>query len=132
VTSTHPAMPAAQPEAAKPAADDGGMEFTLDFPIGEAEEKPAAQPAEIGLSDISLNLDDIDTFAAAVEPAASPAPAAAVKDEHWHEVATKLDLAKAYQEMGDQTGAREILDEVMQEGDAEQREAAQSILDQLI
>jgi len=40
-------------------------------------------------------------------------------------------LAKAYQEMGDATGAREILDEVLREGDAVQREAAQSMLDQL-
>lgn len=122
VTSAQPSKPV-EP-ASKPApADDGGMEFTLDFPIGEAAEKPAAQPAEIGLSDISLNLDDISTPA--------EAPASAVKDEHWHEVATKLDLAKAYQEMGDQTGAREILDEVMLEGDAEQRETAQSLLNQL-
>lgn len=122
VTSAQPSKPV-EP-ASKPApADDGGMEFTLDFPIGEAAEKPAAQPAEIGLSGISLNLDDIGTPA--------EAPASAVKDEHWHEVATKLDLAKAYQEMGDQTGAREILDEVMLEGDAEQREAAQALLNQL-
>lgn len=127
VTSTHPPMPAAQPEAAKPAevADDGGMAFTLDFPIGDTAEKPAAaQPAETGLAGISLNLDDIGTPAEAAAPAAS-------KDEHWHEVATKLDLAKAYQEMGDATGAREILDEVMQEGDAGQREAAQALLNQL-
>jgi pilus assembly protein FimV len=120
VTSTQPAMPAAEPSKPAP-ADDGGMEFTLDFPIGEAAEKPAAQP-EVALSEISLNLDEV-----------SPEePASAAKDEHWHEVATKLDLAKAYQEMGDQTGAREILDEVMQEGDAEQREAAQALLDQLV
>jgi len=46
-------------------------------------------------------------------------------------VATKLDLAKAYQEMGDSDGAREILDEVMREGDEGQREAAQTLLAQL-
>jgi pilus assembly protein FimV len=127
VTSTHPPMPAAQPEAepekAAP-AEDAGMEFTLDFPIEEPAGKPlsAAQPAETGFAGISLNLDDIG---------APGEPAAGTKDEHWHEVATKLDLAKAYQEMGDVTGAREILDEVMREGDEGQREAAQSILDQI-
>ena len=126
VTSTHPSMPAAQPEAEPEKAaqaDDGGMEFTLDFPIGGIE-KPAfvAQPAEAGFAGISLNLDDIG---------APGEPASEAKDEHWHEVATKLDLAKAYQEMGDATGAREILDEVMREGDDGQREAAQSMLDQL-
>lgn len=123
VTSTQPSVPAAQPEAEKPAADESALAFTLDFPMTEeAPAKPAAQPAEIGLSDISLNLDEV---------AAPAEPAAEAKDEHWHEVATKLDLARAYQEMGDQTGAREILEEVLKEGDADQREAAQGILDQL-
>ncbi|HEU0234470.1 MAG TPA: FimV/HubP family polar landmark protein [Gallionella sp.] len=125
VTSTHPSMPAAQPEASKPAAqvDDGGMEFTLDFPVEGVAEKPApVAQAEAGLAGISLNFD----------AAATPGePLAEAKDEHWHEVATKLDLAKAYQEMGDATGAREILDEVLREGDAGQCEAAQSMLDQL-
>ena len=44
------------------------------------------------------------------------------------EVATKLDLAKAYQEMGDLEGAREFLQEVVNEGDAAQREAALTLL----
>jgi pilus assembly protein FimV len=57
--------------------------------------------------------------------------AAEVKDERWQEVATKLDLAKAYQEMGDGAGAKEILEEVMRDGDDQQRASAQSILDQL-
>ncbi len=127
VTSTHPSLQPAQPEAQKSAeaaqADDGGMVFTLDFPTDDSANKPVAQPADIGLAGISLNLDDVGTPA---EPAASP-----TKDEHWHEVATKLDLAKAYQEMGDATGAREILEEVVREGDAEQRGTAQTLLDQL-
>ncbi len=128
VTSTHPSMPAAQPEAGEPEktapADDGGMEFTLDFPIEDVAEKPASEtpPDESGLAGISLNLDD---------DSAPAEPAAETRDEHWHDVATKLDLAKAYQEMGDATGAREILEEVLREGDEGQREAAQSMLDQL-
>lgn len=44
------------------------------------------------------------------------------------EVATKLDLANAYEEMGDFEGARELLQEVLNEGDAAQREKAQAIL----
>ena len=44
------------------------------------------------------------------------------------EVATKLDLAKAYEEMGDFEGARELLQEVLHEGDAAQKEKAQVIL----
>lgn len=126
VTATHPSMPAAQPgekaEAGKPAADESAMAFTLDFPVTEGEAHAEAPAADIGLSDISLNLEEV--------PAAGEA-AVEVRDEHWHEVATKLDLARAYQEMGDATGAREILDEVLKEGDAGQREAAQAIIDQL-
>ena len=126
VTSTHPPMPAVagQPESAEPAQAEGAMEFTLDFPAEDAATKPAPepQPAEIGLASISLNLDDT-----AVPGKSEPE----ARDEHWHEVATKLDLAKAYQEMGDATGAREILEEVLREGDEGQREAAQILLDQL-
>lgn len=44
------------------------------------------------------------------------------------EVATKLDLAKAYHEMGDHEGARELLLEVLKDGDSEQRDAASVLL----
>ncbi len=44
------------------------------------------------------------------------------------EVTTKLDLAKAYEEMGDFEGARELLQEVLKEGDVSQQEKAQAIL----
>lgn len=47
------------------------------------------------------------------------------------EVATKLDLAKAYEEMGDFEGVRELLQEVLKEGDSAQREKAQAILDRI-
>ena len=53
------------------------------------------------------------------------------KDDHWYDVQTKFDLAKAYQEMGDKEGAREILKEVIAEGDAEQKTAAKSVLSSL-
>jgi pilus assembly protein FimV len=44
------------------------------------------------------------------------------------EAATKLDLARAYYEMGDYDGAREILDEVVNEGNEEQVKDAQRLL----
>ncbi|MDO8263968.1 MAG: FimV/HubP family polar landmark protein [Gallionella sp.] len=125
VMGSYAPTPVEQPEVAKPAeADDGGMEFTLDFPVEKTSEKavPDEQPAGISLAGISLNFDDA---------VASTESIPAGKDEQWQEVATKLDLAKAYQEMGDASGAREILDEVMREGDAEQREAAQTLFSQL-
>ena len=47
------------------------------------------------------------------------------------EVATKLDLAQAYIEMGDKDGARDILNEVLTEGDAGQRTEAKEMLSHL-
>jgi len=41
---------------------------------------------------------------------------------------TKLDLARAYVEMGDEEGARSILDEVLNEGDDMQKRDAQELL----
>jgi pilus assembly protein FimV len=52
-------------------------------------------------------------------------------DPKWQEVATKLDLAKAYEEMGDKDGARELLNEVMKDGDAAQKGQAQQLLAKL-
>jgi pilus assembly protein FimV len=54
-----------------------------------------------------------------------------VLDGQWHDAATKLDLAKAYQEMGDVEGAREILQEVLHEGDDTQKAEAQVLLAKL-
>lgn len=47
------------------------------------------------------------------------------------EAATKLDLARAYIDMGDSDGAREILDEVLNEGTEVQRKEAQDLLGRL-
>ena len=125
VTTAHAPAAGAQPASAQPA--DEGLSFSLDIPdfktdaSADEEERPSA-PLDIGLGDISLNLEG-----AGQELGSAPA----VKDEHWQEVATKLDLAKAYQEMGDAAGAREILEEVLQDGDGQQKAAAQAMLGQL-
>lgn len=47
------------------------------------------------------------------------------------EVGTKLDLARAYVDMGDPDGARSILNEVLEEGDSTQRQEARRLLDDL-
>ena len=79
---------------------------------------------ELDLSGISLDLG--------AEPGtASSTAGAAARDDHWYDVQTKFDLAKAYQEMGDKEGAREILREVIAEGDGEQQAAAQRVLETL-
>jgi pilus assembly protein FimV len=112
-------------EKIKPAADEG-MAFTIDFPTSSNLEPASTKPAsasklDIDFGDINIHLDD-----------ESPAHAGGEgKDEQWHEVATKLDLAKAYQEMGDADGAREILEEVIRDGDVAQRESAEKLLQQI-
>ena len=45
-----------------------------------------------------------------------------------NEVATKLDLAQAYIDMGDTDGAKDILSEVLTEGDEGQRGEAKEML----
>ena len=106
------AAPAA-PEAAPAAEGGGGLDFDFNLDVPPAKEEAPSAPLD--LSAISLDLG-------------APGEAAAPTDAHWQEVATKLDLAKAYQEMGDKDGARELLNEVLKEGDAAQKEQAQTML----
>ncbi|HXO64624.1 MAG TPA: FimV/HubP family polar landmark protein [Steroidobacteraceae bacterium] len=47
------------------------------------------------------------------------------------EVGTKLDLARAYMDMGDPEGARNILEEVLNEGSAAQKQEAQRLMESL-
>lgn len=47
------------------------------------------------------------------------------------EVETKLELAKAFMEIGDADGARSILHEVQEDGTPSQKEAAGELLSQL-
>ena len=88
-----------------------------------AAPESAASPAasELSFGDISFDLGE-------TPKAESAGGDGQGKDAHWQEVATKFDLAKAYQEMGDKDGAREILEEVLREGDAQQQEAAKTLL----
>ena len=92
-------------------------------------EKPASTPTssdilDFDLSGISLDLES--TASGMQSSAASP-----MKDDHWFDVQTKFDLAKAYQEMGDKESAREILKEVVAEGDAQQQAEAKALLEAL-
>ena len=75
---------------------------------------------EMDMSSISF---DLGTPGEAAPPAEG--------DARWQEVATKLDLAKAYEEMGDKDGARDLLNEVVKEGDAAQQNQAQDMLSKL-
>jgi pilus assembly protein FimV len=62
----------------------------------------------------------------AVEPAMSE-----LEPVTMSEVGTKLDLARAYMDMGDPEGARSILEEVVQEGSASQKQEATRLIESL-
>ena len=111
-----------------PASDDTKDidDTSMDFPdVSESEEAtPAPVLPEADLADINLNIDD--------SVPAEPVDTQSVeKSAQWHEIATKIDLARAYQEMGDNDGAKEILQEVLKDGDTEQQESAKTILESL-
>lgn len=79
------------------------------------EPKPAAVPA--AAPDVALD--------------AAPPGGEGQASAQWDETATKLDLAKAYIDMGDAEGARSILQEVMTEGNEAQKKQAQELSTQI-
>ena len=102
----------------------------MDFDIGAiSQEKPAASPAPAAPAEAPSSLDFNLDFDLGETKAAAPAVSSV--DPKWQEIATKLDLAKAYEEMGDKNGARELLDEVLKDGDAAQLEEARRLLARL-
>lgn len=96
-------------------------------------------PADEG--DFDMDLSGLDEDAAAEDSHTIEFTLDAVDDEDEDageglleaddEVTTKLDLARAYIDMDDQDSARSILGEVIQEGNAEQKEEAESIISKL-
>jgi pilus assembly protein FimV len=124
-------------EATAKASDD--FEFTLEdgekpAPMGKASGEARAEgdtvsPA-LARPQAAIDLDKLDlSFDPQHTTFEDPTPS--VVDGQWHDAATKLDLAKAYQEMGDVEGAREILQEVLHEGDDNQKAEAQALLAKL-
>ena len=140
----------AETEALSPDADD----------VRAALEQTGEMPA-LAETNVDLDLDDIaalkinetgnseddvydektveqprpSTADTAEIPTLSLAPDEMSDDLHeartMTEVGTKLDLARAYVDMGDPAGARSILEEVLDEGDKSQRQQAQQLLDSL-
>jgi len=140
--------PPAVPEGTV-AESETGM-AALEMPVAEFAPDPAPMAEvsqvvpELDLSGIDLDLGESQVQAEAPGPTGMPetpvfeavAPAEEVQAEApmeidpevWEETNTKLDLARAYMEMGDHEGAREILQEVLSDGDSRQRSEAQKLL----
>jgi pilus assembly protein FimV len=128
LSPTEPASPAAT-AAAEPVAAPAAEPFTIDLPeidIGSLEvpeREPAAPAAPV-----------------AAAPPARVVEAPALDDDLGlgdlglmgeDAVATKLDLARAYMDMGDPDGARSMLEEVIAEGNEAQKGEARRLLTEL-
>ena len=104
---------------AEDASVTGGMaDLKLDFDL-ELEQEPAAEALAAG------------SAAGETIGQSEPADVAPQGKPDNPEVATKLELAQAYEEMGDLDGARELLNEVVNEGSDAQQAEARAKLDQL-
>jgi pilus assembly protein FimV len=84
----------------------------LDLDVGTATVPDAAFTATQKLASDDLALPDLEPVT-------------------MSEVGTKLDLARAYMDMGDPEGARNILEEVMHEGSVAQKQEAQRLIESL-
>ncbi len=140
-------------EATDESSDDLGGDLGIDFKPDDEPTvmRPAASTArarpDLG-DDVAVATDDGDEFdledlefepssrGEAKPQARSDSPTEEADDafEFLNEedaATTKLDLARAYIDMGDEDGAREILSEVLQEGSNDQQAAANELLAKL-
>lgn len=132
-------LPAAEaPAVPEVALDD--LELPADFDLSLADEMdapgaPDAFAAE--LDDVNAELDRLSQGIGEPTFTAEDAMASAADEPEFDflsgtdEVATKLDLAQAYIDMGDADGARDILNEVVAEGDDGQKSEAKEMLSRL-
>ena len=110
-----PASTVDVPAAEAPKEEKPGFDFDLsglEFPGSKSSSAAPAAPASSGGSDLNLTDLSLDSPASGGEEAAG----------------TKLELAKAYLEIGDKDGARDILHEVAKEGSAAQKEEAKKLI----
>jgi len=115
-------------EPAASARDSNVIDFHIELPQDTPEPVTmASAPAAASGADAGLDFK-LEGLNLSLEGEQKTMAAGAERDGHWYDVQTKFDLAKAYQEMGDQAGAKEILQEVIKEGDAEQKAQAKTLL----
>ncbi|MBA3032352.1 MAG: pilus assembly protein [Gammaproteobacteria bacterium] len=141
VTGADVAAPSATITEESPAALDlSEISFDLGEPTPADSASEQSMSAESLLSVIDIPAADEVVEAQVAAPVADAAmsavapdtpPDAVATETEDSEVATKLELALAYEEMGDREGARELLNEVLNEGSPAQQGQARARLDQL-
>jgi len=121
---------AEMPESASAAADMGSkIDFDLELDSGAkaaADPIPVAPPEPVAPAPAPIKLE-------LPEPVEPVAATGLEEDESAFatEMATKLDLAEAYQEIGDKDGALELLEEVIRGGSESQVVRAKEMLSKL-
>lgn len=112
----------------------------LELPKAEAASDDSESASDLDMSDLNfddLNLDETTADNTSIADAEVSSDVLAdlgdLGDElgGGDEVSTKLDLARAYVEMGDEDGAREMLEEVVEDGNDEQKKEAQELIQKL-
>ncbi|MEP7245646.1 MAG: FimV/HubP family polar landmark protein [Gammaproteobacteria bacterium] len=106
----------------------------LDFDFGD-EDTPAPQYTNGSGAPVDLDVGTVtvaDTAFTATQKISSEDLALPdMEPVTMSEVGTKLDLARAYMDMGDPEGARNILEEVLTEGSVAQKQEASRLLESL-
>lgn len=137
-------LPPVEPPTLTPAdLDDLDLPEDFDLSLADEPDAPAAAKPDAfasKLDDVNAELDRLSQSLEhpPIEPSFTEEDAALGGDEPefdflsgTDEVATKLDLAQAYIDMGDADGARDILGEVLKEGDDGQKGEAKEMLSRL-
>jgi pilus assembly protein FimV len=102
----------------------------LDFDLGDMDSAPAANVGEVDLDVGDPGASD-KAFTVTQKLSADELALPDLEPATMSEVGTKLDLARAYMDMGDPEGARNILEEVLNEGSVAQKQEAQRLLQSL-
>ncbi len=111
---------------AHPAAHSEGV----DLDVGAATGSHAANGGSLDLDVGTATVPDT-AFAATQRLSSEDLALPDLEPVTMSEVGTKLDLARAYMDMGDPDGARNILEEVLAEGSAAQKQEAQRLMESL-
>jgi len=139
-----PAEPEADEAESEPKAKgEEPADESLQMPDFEGGDDPSAEPTATEAPD-SLDLPSVGDLEPPTteeppapepeeaQPEEAPEPAAAETEKLGDdELGTKLDLARAFMDMGDNEGARATLDEVMESGDDRHQEEAKELLARL-
>ncbi len=125
----------ALPTALAGASDDLGIDFgdlKIEGEMSEIALEAVADEFEDSDLNLEKSLEDLTTdFDDALDDETISEDEDLVFAADGDAISTKLDLARAYIDMGDQEGAKSILEEVMQDGAKYQKREAQGLIDHL-